>query len=240
MKKIFKKVAIIPCYNVRNNVINVVKNSLKIFDLIICIDDKCPQNSGNLILNEFKFNKKIKVFFNKKNLGVGGAVKVGYNFCNKISSKYIVKIDGDGQMDPMEAKKFFLLIKNENCDYVKGNRFLDKNYYKNSPKIRFFGNLILNYITKISSGNYSISDPLNGYTCIKADFLKKINLNNISNDFFFETSMLIVLSRMKAKILDLKVNIKYAGEISNFFLHKELLKFVYYHLYYFFKKLFIK
>ena len=54
--------------------------------------------------------------------------------------------------------------------------------------------------------------------------------------FFFETSMLYELKRINAKTKDVKVNIKYEGEISNFKLNKELLRFIYLHFFYFFKR----
>ena len=41
--------------------------------------------------------------------------------------------------------------------------------------------------------------------------------------------MLYELKRILAATEDVKVNIKYSGEISNFKLHKEFLRFIYLH-----------
>ena len=169
-------------------------------------------------------------------MGVGGAVKTGYKFVLKKNYKFIVKLDGDGQMEPVEYKKLINPIKNKNISYTKGDRFLFLNYIKKSPKIRYFGNLILTYVSKFTTGYWNISDPLNGYTCIEISALKKIDLSNVRNDFFFETSMIFVLKKLNLSIQDVKVRIKYKGEISNFKLHKELIKFIYLHMVYFLKR----
>ena len=237
MKK--NKVAvIIPCFKVKKKIFSVVKKCVKYFDLVICVDDSCPENSGKFIQNKFKSNKKIKVLFNKKNKGVGGAVKTGYKFLIKKKFYFIVKLDGDNQMDPSEYKNLIKPMYDKKISYTKGNRFLDKSYFNKSPKIRFYGNLILTIVSKISIGNFKMGDPLNGYTCIKKNTLKNLNFSNIRNDFFFETSMLYELKRIKAETSDVKVNIRYSGEISNFKLHKELLRFVYLHIIYFIKRIY--
>ncbi len=232
-----KIAVIIPCFKVKNEIKYVVKKCLKYFDLIICVDDYCPEKSGIFIKKEFKNKKKVKVIFNKKNLGVGGAVKTGYKYLLNKNFKYILKIDGDGQMNPAEYIK---LIKpfNANCiGYTKGNRFLCSDYFQKSPKIRYYGNLILTFVTKFTTGYWNISDPLNGYICINIDTLKKLNFSEIRNDFFFETSMIFSLKKINTKIKDVKVRIKYEGEISNFRLHRELFKFIYLHIFYFLKRI---
>ena len=122
--------------------------------------------------------------------------------------------------------------------YTKGNRFLDNKYFSKSPKIRFYGNYILTIVSKLFIGNFKMGDPLNGYICINNKTLKKLKLSNIRDDFFFETSMLYELKRIKAETQDVKVNIRYHGEISNFKIHEEFLRFIYLHLVYFFRRIF--
>jgi len=237
MKK--NKIAVvIPCYKVRKKILFVVKKCIKNFDYIVCVDDNCPEKSGLLVYNKFKSNKKIKVLFNRQNKGVGGAVKLGYKFIIKKNFDYIIKLDGDNQMDPSEYKNLIKPMHDTQISYTKGNRFLDKNYFSKSPKIRFYGNLILTIVSKFFIGNFKLGDPLNGYTCINKNTLKNLNFSNIRDDFFFETSMLYELKRIKAITKDVKVNIKYAGEISNFKLQKELLRFIFLHFIFLIKRIF--
>ena len=232
-----KIVAIIPCYKVKKKIDNVLKECLKYFDLVICIDDCCPEQSGKYIKKKFSHSKKIIVLFNKKNMGVGGAVKTGYRYIIKKNFKFAIKIDGDGQMNPSEYWKLIIPMKTQDVYYTKGNRFLYDNYFKKSPKVRFFGNLILTYVAKFTTGYWKISDPLNGYTCIDTSILKKINFANIRNDFFFETSMIFLLKNLNIGIRDVKIKIRYGGEISNFKVYNELIKFIYLHIIYFLRRM---
>jgi len=237
MKTKSKIAVIIPCFKVKSKILKVVKMCLECFDYIVCVDDKCPENSGLYIQNNFKKNKKIKVIFHKKNKGVGGAVKSGFQFLLNKNYKYIIKLDGDGQMNPYEYINLINPMKDKTISYTKGNRFLDLNYFSKSPKIRFYGNLILTYVSKFTIGNFKMSDPLNGYICIKKNILKNFNFSNIRDDFFFETSMLFELKRINAKTEDVRVDINYGGEISNFELKSEFFRFIYLHIIYFVKRI---
>ena len=114
-----KTVVVIPCFKVKKKILHVVKKCIKYFDYIICVDDCCPENSGNYIKRKFKKIKKVKVIFNNKNLGVGGAVKVGYKYILNKNFKYIIKIDGDGQMDPKEYYNLVEPIKSKRASYTK-------------------------------------------------------------------------------------------------------------------------
>ena len=73
--------AVIPCFNV-GSIIKLINKTLPHVDKIIIIDDCCPRKTGEIVTNFFK-KKKIIVLLNKKNLGVGGAVKRGYLYSLK-------------------------------------------------------------------------------------------------------------------------------------------------------------
>ena len=79
-------------------------------------------------------------------------------------------------MNPMEIKNLLNPIIYKNYGYTKGNRFINNNEIQNYPRARFYGNIFLSFISKLSSGYWDIFDPINGFTAIKVDILKKINL----------------------------------------------------------------
>ena len=58
-----------------------------------------PQESGRLV-EENTADRRVKVLYNASNLGVGGATLVGMRQAATDGADVIVKIDGDGQMDP--------------------------------------------------------------------------------------------------------------------------------------------
>ena len=104
--------------------------------------------------------------FNEKNLGVGGATLKGFKEASKLQSDVILKMDGDGQMDAKLISKFVKPILENKADYTKGNRFTNYENLLKMPFIRLIGNIILTFLTKLSSGYWNIFDPTNGFICI--------------------------------------------------------------------------
>jgi hypothetical protein len=123
-------------------------------------------------------------------------------------------------------------------DYSKGNRLYNFKNFFIFPKTRLFGNLALSLITKFSTGYWNILDPCNGYTAIRADIFKKIKIEKISNDFFFETSMLFELSMIEATVIDVPMKPKYFDKQSSLKIYKIIPNFLFMHLFYFFKRIY--
>ena len=74
-----KKISIvIPVYNVGDGIITLIQKVPDFIDRVYLVDDKCPINTGKKYENSNQYNNKVKVIYNNKNLGVGGAVKAGY------------------------------------------------------------------------------------------------------------------------------------------------------------------
>jgi glycosyltransferase involved in cell wall biosynthesis len=225
-----KKIAVvIPCFKVRAHILQVIKGIGTEVDVIYVIDDCCPENSGDFVLKNI-LDQRVKVLFQKKNTGVGGAVIRGYKAAIDDNIDIIVKIDGDDQMDSSLIPKFAHPLIHNLYDYTKGNRFYDISHLRNMPKIRLFGNSLLSFINKFSSGYWDIIDPTNGYTAINLKTLKKMSLEKISNDYFFESDMLFRLSILKSKILDIPIKSIYKNEKSNLKIKSIIITFVYKHL----------
>jgi len=92
-------VAVIPCFRVSAKILDVLSNIPSVVSRIIVIDDKCPEKTGQIV-KKSKFGKKVTVITNTTNLGVGGAMKIGYIEAMRTKPDVVIKIDGDGQMNP--------------------------------------------------------------------------------------------------------------------------------------------
>ncbi len=204
-----KKIAIVvPAYNVGEEIVKFLDNIPDYVDKIFLIDDCCPLQTGKLAKKNSN-DHRLNIIFNNQNLGVGGAVKVGYLKCIEDSIDIVVKIDGDNQMDPLEINAIVNPLITQNFDYSKGNRFLNNDKIENYPIVRFYGNIFLSFMSKLSSGYWDIFDPINGFTAIKINILKKLNLKIIDDGYYFESDMLFNLYNLKIKIKDVPVKIKY-------------------------------
>jgi len=228
---------VIPCYKVKTHILDVIKSIGNEVERIYVVDDKCPENSGEFVLENCT-DTRVHVLFNEVNKGVGGAVKHGYQQAIADNVSIVVKIDGDGQMDSSFIKTLIAPIQNGQADYCKGNRFFDLETLLIMPKMRLFGNSVLSLFSKIMSGYWNIVDPTNGYTAIHIDTLKMLPLNKLDNRYFFESDMLFRLSTIRAVVKDVAIPAKYGDEISNLKINKILFGFLVKYTNRFYKRIF--
>lgn len=214
---------VIPAYKVKKYIQEVITTLPDLVTNIIVIDDKCPQNSGEYVLS--LHIEKVTVLFHEKNQGVGGSVLSGYKKALELGSDIVVKVDGDGQMDPSLMKQLIQPISDGLADYTKGNRFKDFKALKSMPKIRLFGNSVLSFLVKMASGYWNVMDPTNGYTAIHKRALEGINFDKLSKRYFFESDMLIHLNIENMVVKDIAIPAKYGDEESSLSIKKVLYHF---------------
>lgn len=220
---------VIPSYRVKKHILDVIQRIGSEVTVIYVIDDKCPEGTGEYVLAQCK-DPRVVVRFNNENLGVGGAVMAGYRAALEDGSNLIIKIDGDGQMDPDLIPTFIEPIISGHADYTKGNRFFNLNHVRAMPTIRLFGNAALSFLNKLSSGYWDIFDPTNGYTAIHADVLRQLPLDKISERYFFESDMLFRLNLQRAVVIDVSMDAKYGDEVSNLKISSVAGEFLFKHL----------
>ncbi len=150
----------------------------------------------------------------------------------------IVKVDGDDQMEPHLIPNFIAPILAGDADYTKGNRFFDLEEIRAMPKLRLFGNSVLSFMTKVSSGYWDLFDPTNGFTAIHSDVAKHLPFKKISRRYFFETDILFRLNTLRAVVMDIPMDAKYGDEVSNLKISQVIGEFLAKHTRNFFKRIF--
>lgn len=228
---------VIPCYKVTRHILKVISGVGDIVQQIYVVDDACPEGSGKFV--EMNVNDpRVQVLFCLENLGVGGAVMMGYQAAIAGGADVIVKVDGDGQMDPSLIPDFIMPIILGEADYTKGNRFYDLEDIQAMPRGRMFGNAVLSLMAKLSTGYWDLFDPTNGYTAIHADIARHLPFPKISKRYFFETDMLFRLNTMRAVVVDVPMSAKYGEEVSNLKITKIIGEFLFKHVSNFLKRIF--
>jgi hypothetical protein len=106
------------------------------------------------------------------------------------------------------------------------------------PKIRIFGNAVLSFFSKLSTGYWDLFDPTNGYTAIHAEVARKLRAGRISHRYFFETDMLFHLNTMRAVVVDVPMHAMYGDETSNLKIRTILGEFLGKHIRNFCKRIF--
>jgi glycosyltransferase involved in cell wall biosynthesis len=181
---------------------------------IYVVDDACPERTGAWV-SEHVVDARVRVLRHERNKGVGAAMMTGYRAAWAEGAEIIVKLDGDGQMDPALIPRFLEPIIQGRADYTKGNRFFTLRSLHGMPRTRLLGNAALSFLAKLSTGYWSLFDVTNGYTALHARLLPYLELERVSNRYFFETDMLFRLGTLRACVVDIPMDAVYADERSN-------------------------
>ena len=170
-----------------NQSLMVLKATANKYEIII-VDDGCPEKSGILAKKIAKNIKNIRIFFHKKNLGYGAALRTGLKM-----SKYncIFQIDGDAEYSVNDLKK--LLKEKKNSDLVITYRY-KKKYKTSRIVISWFYNKLL----RILFGT-KFKDISTGSRLINKKLIKKLKLTSSSPFLGAELAI-------KAKEQNFKVN----------------------------------
>ncbi len=219
---------VIPCYRVASHILDVIAGIGQEVDAIYVVDDACPEGTAKLVREECG-DPRVVVLTHDLNLGVGGATISGYRRAIADGADIIVKLDGDGQMDPANIKQLTKPISEGLADYTKGNRFFDPEFVVAMPKFRLIGNAILSLFAKLSTGYWDVFDPNNGFTAISTPVLKRLPFNKISEGYFFESDMLFRLNSYRAVVADIPMPAIYGAEKSGISLPKAAVEFFFRH-----------
>jgi glycosyltransferase involved in cell wall biosynthesis len=205
---------IVPCYKVKAKILDVIAKTPPWIEGIVCVDDACPEGSGDFIEANSK-DPRVTVVRLAQNQGVGGATLAGYAEAVARGGQVLVKVDGDDQMDLGYISHLVAPILLGEADYAKGNRFTSISHLTTMPQVRVFGNAALSFAAKLSTGYWNIFDPTNGFTAMESQVARMILEKRVSRRFFFETDLLYHLGTLRAVVRDVPMPARYADEVSN-------------------------
>jgi glycosyltransferase involved in cell wall biosynthesis len=94
---------VLPCYRVEPHIEAVVAGIPSWIGDVIAVDDKSPD--GTLAALERIRDPRLVVLRHAENRGVGGAMQTGFAEALRRGVDVVVKMDGDGQMDPEQLAK---------------------------------------------------------------------------------------------------------------------------------------
>ena len=205
MKKEISIDVIIPCYNEKNTIEQVIdKVQFQNLDnlKIIVVDDNSTDGSKK-ILQEIS-NEKIRIIFHDKNYGKGKSIRSGLQEAN---SDIIIIQDADLEYNPNDYEKILKPFLEADADIVYGSRFIGGNgYVRVHYYFHYIANKILTNLCNLFT-NLNMSDMETGMKAFKRDVLKSVNLTE--NDFRFEPEVTIKLAKKKYKFFE--IGISYNG-----------------------------
>ncbi|HVR37698.1 MAG TPA: glycosyltransferase family 2 protein [Thermoanaerobaculia bacterium] len=217
--------AVVPAYNVANEIAAVLRQMPTTFRTIIVVDDASRDDTAAIVQRWSQLDPRIQLLRHETNRGVGGAMITGFRKAIESGADVIVKIDGDGQMPLWLVPQLIAPLIDGTADFTKGNRFRDLASIRSMPALRRIGNVALSFLAKAATGYWNLFDPTNGFIAIRADVLSQIPLQKVDPTYFFETSMLSHLYLLGAVVKEIPIPSRYAGEISSLSIPRVIMQF---------------
>ena len=211
----YHKIAVVvPALNEEELIRPTLETMPDYIDIIYAIDDGSTDNTYNVMKELASHDSRIIIIKRTQNGGVGAAIVTGYKKCIEDVIDIAVVMAGDNQMDPQYIPHLLDPIINGESDYTKGNRLHNRDYQYGMSKWRLFGNSLLSYLTKLSSGYWKIMDPQNGYTAITRKALEKINLDDVFTYYGYCNDILTKLNVNGFRAIDVNIPARYGNEKS--------------------------
>ncbi len=205
-KKTFKFSIIIPCYNEKKTIENILKkideslHNYKILKYEIIIVDDFSSDGTKEFLKSLPRKEDVKIFFHDENSGKGAAIHTALKYT---TGDITIIQDADLEYDPFDYNKLLTPFFETNADVVYGSRFLGGGKY---VRIHFFwhylANKILTFICNLFI-NLNLTDMETGYKVFKTSVLKSINLKEKS--FSFEPEVTIKLAKKNYKFFEVPI-----------------------------------
>ena len=205
---------VIPAYNEELLIKDTLCSVPPFIDRIFVINDASTDNTQKIIGEIAWQDPRVMPIIHEQNAGVGGAIVSGYRQALTERIEVVVVMAGDNQMDPVVMPALIDPIIQNKADYAKGNRLLSPAYRKGMSQWRFFGNTILTFMTKFSSGYWKLMDPQNGYTAISRRVLERINLDRVYPRYGYCNDLLVKLNVFGFRVMDVEMPARYGREQS--------------------------
>ena len=208
----YRVAAVVPALNEASHIQGVLQRIPAFVDSVVVVDDHSADDTAAVAAA--LGDPRVQIIRHPETRGVGGATVSGMQRALELGADLVVKIDGDGQMDPTQIESLLHPLIHQGYDYAKANRFLHANALRQMPRHRLVGNFLMTFLTKLASGYWHIFDPQNGYVAIKATALRALDLGQLARGFFFENDMLIRLNILNFRVKDVAMPAYYGGEES--------------------------
>src|SRR6202008_996438 len=146
--------------------------------------------------------------------GYGGNQKVGYAFAIAQGFDFVAMVHGDGQYAPEALPMLVRPLVEGRADAVFGSRMLTRfgALQGGMPLYKFVGNHILTSCQNTLLGT-KLSEFHSGYRLYSVAALEHIPFRLNSNDFHFDTEIIIQLVNAKLRIAELPIPTYYGDEI---------------------------
>ncbi|MEZ5992166.1 MAG: DUF2062 domain-containing protein [Planctomycetota bacterium] len=189
---------VVPTYNNRNTVLDVVRKVLQVAETVIVVDDGCTDDTAELLKDE-----PIVYVRHKHNKGKGVALRTGFRKALELGYHHAVTIDSDGQHYPDEIPRLVRESQANPDAIVIGVRDMSGQHV---PGASSFGRMFSNYWLKVATG-VDVGDTQSGFRVYPLRHVTRLRC--WSRKFTYECEVIIRAAWGGCGILNVPVKVYY-------------------------------
>ena len=200
-----KKCVVIPTYNERDNITQIVPQILaEDGDIeVLVVDDNSPDRTGEAVEELGRADTRVHLLTRPGRGGIGPAYKAGFLRALAMGADLIVQMDADFSHPISALSEFFRCA--EHTDVVLGSRYLNGITVVNWPMDRlllsYFGNAYVRRITGLP-----VRDLTGGFKCWRREALEAIDIASVrSNGYAFQIETTYRLWRKGMRIHEMPI-----------------------------------
>ena len=207
-----KIIVVMPAYNaaltLEKTMADIPAGSV---DEIILVDDGSKDNTI-----EIAMRLGLTVITHHKNLGYGANQKTCYRAALERGADYVIMIHPDYQYDSRLIPVAVEILKLGVCDVILGNRVRTRKECLSSgmPLYKYLANRFLTIVENLALGQ-NLGEFHSGFRAYRRVVLETIPFNNNSNDFVFDTQLLIQVTYFGFVLGDIPMPVRYFKEASS-------------------------
>jgi glycosyltransferase involved in cell wall biosynthesis len=187
----------------------------RISEIFVCDDHSADSTYlVGLGYKEQNSDMPLQIIRHPENLGYGGNQKAGYRMAIDAGLDIIVMLHGDGQYAPECLPEIVAPLERNEADCVMGSRMMVPGDARKGgmPLYKYVGNRIL---TNFENGvlGTDLTEFHSGYRAYRVDALASIPFERNSDDFHFDTQIIIQLVDAGKRLMEIPIPTFYGDEI---------------------------
>lgn len=205
-----RKLVIIPTYNEKENIENIIRTVFNINDYhILVVEDNSPDGTADIVKRLMtEFPERLFIMERKGKLGLGTAYISGFKWALENHYDYIFEMDADFSHNPNDLNRLYAACKEEGADLAIGSRYCNGVNVLNWPMSRLLMSYYGSAYVRIMLG-IPVRDTTAGFKCYKAEVLRAIDFSQIHHiGYGFQIEMKYTVWKLKFKIKEVSIIFK--------------------------------
>ncbi|MBE3578087.1 MAG: glycosyltransferase family 2 protein [Limnochordales bacterium] len=171
-----KPLVVIPVYNERRSVRNVLSELFRHYDgEVLAVDDGSTDGTAQ----ELARFPGVQVLRHATNLGYGRALRDGFEYAIRLGHDVVVTMDCDEQHEPAQVPVFLERLAQTDADIISGSRYLKEptaaELQHVPPERRHINSLITNLLNTLCG--WQLTDAFCGFKAYRVDALRRLRLD---------------------------------------------------------------